>query len=378
MPRCCCCRRRNQDGFRTPISSGESFATTDDVPRDDIESNWTPEDSRAHFFEELRSQCYDLEKSSPFGEHGSSGAIGVWKDCSTAGEATCWVQISRQRGSPSFTSSAIEAETVQVVPELVLLRTTTTTNGEREVSGALLRLIEFEKWPEWVPMCNAVTVVQRWSPMEFLAHIAFRIPVVGIKVDSAVYINFIDRLEEEGFLEFFACSVGSTLAQAHMKKERLYIPFLPENTLLGISMGEIPTLKRAVRCEVDCACFRITVGPDGVQHRIRFQMRGQEGSPIDKPVHMLWRVLAKNFLRLLATRDGDGPGHSLEANSDKFAFYASLEKNIAKAGASAAATASTAQRGTETELVTATTNAVSKSETNACLAVTELELEVHS
>lgn len=253
--------------------------------------------------------------------------------------ARCWVRTRRRQGRRHETRVVVEVRTADQVPEMRLIEEPAARRSGSEVRGALLVLLEFEAWPRWMPMCQTSEVLRRWGPGELLTRLDFKLPVVGVHLRTTCYIRLIDRLEEEGCLEMVVCSVGSALAAE----------LLPgavtggagdrgaaATSFLGVALpGAARWARVGVHAEVDYASLRIwPTGGGGGEHLVRFVMAGEERCPLDRVINMIWRMLARNLVPILARRACEAPIITSRERAD---FYTQLERKVVAASARAEA-----------------------------------------
>jgi len=210
------------------------------------------------------------------------------------------------------------------------------------MSGALLSILEFESFPYWMPMCQAADVLRRWSPGEQLVRLEFRLPVIHLRLEFLIYCRLVNRLDEEGFLELLLCSPGGAAAGAFSGAGRdpgsppadERRPFKSAPCFLGV---QIPARRRLVaRSELDCGSLRIyPAAGNSLQQRARFVLQSEERCPVDTVISMIWRMLSRNLIPILA-KYATG-SHQQDMSPAKFAFYAELERGLLAASRRAAA-----------------------------------------
>mmetsp|Transcript_107684 Transcript_107684/g.335800 ORF Transcript_107684/g.335800 Transcript_107684/m.335800 type:complete len:211 (+) Transcript_107684:378-1010(+) len=199
-----------------------------------------------------------------------------------------------------------------------------------------------------MPMCQSAEVVRRWGPTELLAHLDFRLPVVGLHLLCDVYICLVDRLEEEGCLEVLFCSSGSSVAgalcggrgtaagcegAAAATAVRAPRPGAGAGAeargFLGAFLPSAARSWRAVQAEVDAGSLRLwPTDSRGLQHHACFVLSGEERCPLDSVVCQIWRMFSRNMVSLLAHRSREAP---LPVGSARLAFYEALAQRIAGA-----------------------------------------------
>mmetsp|Transcript_103003 Transcript_103003/g.181480 ORF Transcript_103003/g.181480 Transcript_103003/m.181480 type:complete len:385 (-) Transcript_103003:101-1255(-) len=354
-----------EEAFLTPASSfaGTSFLSfvsfashaEAQFSAEVCEAGSGGETVRRRLCEELRRTASFVYDSSPLASARLPGAGAAWQNCNTTRKSCCFVQTTRRppgREERSETRVVISLESVDHVPELPLVQTL----RDGSMSGALMTILEFELWPQWMPMCQSAEVLKCWSPGEQIVRIDFRLPIVRIHLECLVYVCLVDRLQEEGCLELLACSFGSAAAKAvtatieqeeqeaaassgaplDAAASEAATTALPKrsatssSSFLGVSAGS--RRKRfGMRTEVHCVSLRIypTGGSHGRAHRIRLVLSGEERCPMDSAVCMIWRMLSRSLISVLSLTVGQQQHQPMVPS--RHAFYADLERKILQA-----------------------------------------------
>lgn len=367
--------RRNEaeEAFLTPTSSwaGKSFLSfvsfashaEAQFSAEVCEAGSGGEAVRHRLCEELRRYASCVYGSSPLASARLPGSSAAWHNCNTNRKACCFVQTSRRpTGSAerSETRVAISLESRDHVPELPMVQTL----EDGTISGALLTIMEFELWPQWMPMCQSAEVLKCWSPGEQIVRLDFRLPIVRIHLECLVYVCLVDLLEEEGCLELLACSFGSAPAKAviaavdHETAASSNTPAdaaaseapaasTPKkssfpSSFLGVSAGSRKPF--GMRTELHVFSLRIypAGGSRGLSHGIRLVLSGEERCPVDSVVCMIWRMLSRSLISVLSLTAGQQQHPPMVPA--RHMFYADLERKILQT-----AERSTAGTGTHAE-----------------------------
>lgn len=326
--------------FLTPAhSSHSSFHSAEG----DEEADAISDAARSRLRDSLAALVREVVATSPLtgapdAEPANSSGRGAWQDCSTPGQAVCWVRIARDAAGRNLTTTAMELETVSHVANMQFVKTALDGN----VWGALIPLMQFENWPQWMPICQAATTLRRWGS-EQLVHLQFKLPVVRVHFEAVIYVGIVDRLAEEGYLEFLICSSGSAVARSILCEDGSGTASAP-SCFFGVPLP--PSPRRGSRAEVDWATLRLWPGA-GCQHRARFVMCGEEKCPMESVIHMIWKMLARNLIPILAKRGSENNRQLVSPRS--FSGFARLEREIAAAEEKATATLAALSTGSEGE-----------------------------
>jgi len=333
--RCCCRwgRRRGLErelagstGFLTPAASEGSFASLPEELLAEVDT----EGARRRLCSELSRAAGDAVRVTAAALQQPGNGEARWRDCSSPGKARCWVRI--QRGGPrAETQIVMESDTADHVEAVELVKPLPPATA----SGALLVLLEFGSWPQWMPMCQAANIVQRWGPAELLARVDFKLPVVGLHLLCDAYVCLVDRLEEEGCLEVLVCSAGSRLVTALGDGGCGSPASDGRQSFMGVPLRRGPSGWLSVRAEVDFASLRLwPTEAGGLQHRACFVLSGEERCPVDSVIHQIWRMFSRNFIAMLASRAAEFP---VPVTASQLAFYEDLQQRIAAAAERATA-----------------------------------------
>merc|ERR1712070_26635 len=124
-----------------------------------------------------------------------------FKDCSVPGKSKSLVRVVRPPKERA--QLTVVAEMMMQAMRLV------TVQGAAEVpasckqavlssiNGGIPMMMEPETWPEWVLFCERVDVLHRWSPWEVLFVLYMKLPIVNIRIETMLYMNYYDHLETE-------------------------------------------------------------------------------------------------------------------------------------------------------------------------------------
>jgi hypothetical protein len=161
-----------------------------------------------------------------------------------------------------------------------------------------------------------------------LVHIQMKIPVVGIRLQAIAYVSLLDRLEEEGCLEWRVTSVGSSISRSLFN--------LAEDepqTFLGVKLPRTAS-RWVLTSEVELLSLKIMPnGSSGRHQGYCCVMENEEKIPMDSVINAIWRMKSRNLLGSLVKKSGRTGWKQL--TPDRIEFYTSLSQRIAEASAKA-------------------------------------------
>lgn len=267
---------------------------------------------------------------------GARDPIAQWRDLSSPGVADCWVRTVRK---PVATSTILcSVKSVNQTPNLALLNV---DKAQSTVSGSLMLMTDMDTWPLWVPMCQSCTVLERYGPNEMLTRIEFKIPVVGIRTESIIYTNLVDRLDEEGYLDFRACTPLGAIAQKcdeeHCAECEERGEVANPSLVLGAADEDFDTFWGAqvpkagrftMRGEVDCGSMRLYPTGNGQQEYVLLQV-AEEKSPMDSIVNQIWKTISRQLMGIIVSKVA--LQKPLEVSAERLEYFVDLERRIAAA-----------------------------------------------
>lgn len=269
-----------------------------------------------------------------------------WRDLSSPGTADCWVRTVRTP-KPARTTILCNVKSISQTPRLVLL---SVDQVQSTVAGSLLLMTDLESWPSFLPMCQSVTVLERYGPDEALSRIEFKLGV-GLRTESIMYTSLVDKLEEEGCLEFRACTPLGAIVKKCDKEyaaETGDLGEVPEPSFkLGVDQDfdtcwgtKVPKAGRfTMRGEVDCAALRLYPTGDGMQEYALLQ-QAEEMCPMDSIVNQIWKTLSRNLMGIVVKQVNKQK--PLKVSAERLDYFTGLERQIAAAGERASGIASAA------------------------------------
>jgi len=260
-----------------------------------------------------------------------------WRDLSSAGVADCWARTVRK---PVATTTILcNVKSVNQVPRLVLL---SVDEARSTVAGSLMLMTDLETWPSWMPLCQSVTVLERWGPNETLSRIELKLPVVGIRIESIIYSILVDRLDEEGYLDFRACTPQGAIVTRCDKEYATEAGDLGDvaepSFKLGAANTEFDTFLGAqvpkggrftIRGEVDGAVLRMHPTGDGEQ-QYDLLMQGEEKCPMDSIINQVWKMLSRQLMGIIVKKVSTQK--PLNVSAERLEYFVGLERRIKAAG----------------------------------------------
>lgn len=267
---------------------------------------------------------------------GARDPIAPWRDLSSAGVADCWLRTVRK---PVATTTILcSVRSANQVPRLLLLNV---DEARSTVAGSLMLMTDMETWPSWMPLCQSVSVLERWGPNETLSRVELKLPVLGIRIESMVYSILVDRLDEEGYLEFRACTPQGAIATRCDKEyaaEAGDLGEVPEPSFKpGDASEEFDTFLGAhvpkggrftIRGEIDCASLRMYPTGDGEQE-YTLLMQADEKCPMDSVVNQVWKMLSRQLMGIIVKKVSTQK--PLDVSAERLEYFAALERRIGAA-----------------------------------------------
>jgi hypothetical protein len=193
-----------------------------------------------------------------------------------------------------------------------------------QAKGALLTMMEFEHYKEWFPFCESSEVLMRWGNTDRLVHMQLKMPIVGLRVQSIMYISLVDRLEEDGCLEWHVTSVGSSTSRSLFNLDEG-----EPQTFLGVKLPKT-TSRWVITAEVELMNIKIyPTGSSGRHNWYCSVVESEEKRPLDSAINVVWRTLSRNLLGSMAKRSGDSEWKQL--TPERIEFYKSLVQRLSEA-----------------------------------------------